>query len=161
MNCASHRRKGSLPSLAPAHSLSRRQVSSCLTPMAGMEPSRFPVNASMPPSSYKAQNDVTPLVKRADVLEQAKGTCRITRQLCFSHRGLPWICLHFPSRNTCPCTVWLSTHTELQGTELRVHVAKAATMQLIAEVAGWRAACCAIQLSTCCRSIHSAAPTVP
>lgn len=41
--------------------------------------------------------------------------------------------------------------------ELCVHVAGAATVQLTAEGAGWRAACCAIQLSTCCRSIHSVA----
>ena len=42
-----------------------------------------------------------------------------------------------------------------------MHVAKAASTQLIAEVGGWRAACCAIQLSACYRRIHSAAPTVP
>lgn len=54
----------------------------------------------------------------------------------------------------------LSVAQHLQGTELCMHVAKAATMQLIAEVAGWKAACCAIQLSACCRSIHSVALTV-
>lgn len=122
-----------------------------------MEPSRFPVNPSTLPSFCKAQNGVTLLAKSADVLEQAKDTCSITRQLRFSRKGLPRIHLHFPDRNICLCAV----AQYLQGTELRVHVAKAATEQLIAEVAGWRAACCAIQLSACCRSIHSAAPTVP
>lgn len=54
-----------------------------------------------------------------------------------------------------------STARRLRGAELRVDVAKAATRRLIAEGAGWRAACCAIQLSARCRSIHSAAPAVP
>lgn len=73
-----------------------------------MEPSRFPVNPSMLPSFCKAQNGVTLLAKSADVLEQAKDTCSITRQLRFSRKGCPGSVSIFLIEISA-CAQWLST----------------------------------------------------
>lgn len=59
--------------------------------MAGMD-AHIPVHTTFILQSPKWCH----LVKRADVLEQAKDTYSITRQVCFSHRGCPGSVSIFP-----------------------------------------------------------------
>lgn len=78
----------SLPSLAPAHVLP-----SSPTSWLGWSPAHIPVHATFFLQSPKWCHSV----KRADMLEQAKGTCSITRQVCFSHGGCPGSVSIFPT----------------------------------------------------------------
>lgn len=92
VNSALTLRRASLSSLALACVLSPLSHL-----MAGMD-AQIPVHATFFLQSPKWCHSV----KGADMLEQAKDTCSITRQVCFSHRGCPGSVSIFLI-GVCPC----------------------------------------------------------